>query len=94
MKQQTTHDGQLVFLKKIEGQIRGIQKMIAQRRYCVDIITQIHSIIGALYRVEDQIFKKHLDSCVANAMKEKSERQKQEKIDEIMELVARFRKTA
>lgn len=94
MKQQTTHDGELVFLKKIEGQIRGLQKMIEEGRYCVDIITQIHSCIGALYRVGDHIFKKHLDGCVVNALKGKSEKEKLAKIDEVMELVSRFRKAA
>lgn len=92
MKQFPSHQEQLQFLKKIEGQIRGIQKMIQENRYCVDIITQMHSIIGALYRVEGQIFKKHLDGCVAGALKGKSEREKQEKINEIMELISRFRK--
>ena len=94
MNKKTTHSEQLGFLKKIEGQVRGVQRMIEEGRYCVDIITQVHSAIGALYRVEDQIFKKHLDNCVANALKGSSERQKQEKINEIMELIARFRKTA
>lgn len=94
MVQRTTHEGQLTFLKKIEGQVRGIQKMIEEGRYCVDIITQVHSAIGALYRVEDNIFRKHLDTCVANALKGKSDKEKQAKIDEIMELIARFRKTA
>lgn len=92
MKQLTTHEEQLVFLKKIEGQIRGIQKMIQDKRYCVDIITQIHSIIGALYRVENEIFKKHIDGCVVYALKGKSESEKQKKINEIVELIARFRK--
>lgn len=94
MKQLTSHEEQLDFLKKIEGQIRGIQKMIEEKRYCVDIITQVHSIIGALYRVENQIFKKHLDGCVVHALKGKSEQQKQEKINEIMALIGRFRKVA
>lgn len=93
MKQQTTHDEQLAFLKKIEGQIRGIQKMIEEKRYCVDIITQIHSIIGALYRVEGEVFKKHLDGCVVSALRGKSEKEKQRKINEVMELISRFRKT-
>lgn len=92
MKQFPSHEEQLDFLKKVEGQVRGVQKMIEEKRYCVDIITQIHSIIGALHRVENQIFKKHLDGCVASALKGKSEREKQVKIDEIMELIARFRK--
>lgn len=94
MKRVTTHEEQLEYLNKIEGQIRGIQKMIQEKRYCVDIITQIHSIIGALYRVENEIFKKHLDGCVVNALKGKSETEKQKKINEIIELIARFRKVA
>ncbi|MCM8824204.1 MAG: metal-sensitive transcriptional regulator [Candidatus Omnitrophica bacterium] len=92
VKQLTTHEEQLVFLRKIEGQIRGVQKMIEEKRYCVDILTQIHSIIGALYRVENEIFKKHINSCVVHALKGKSEIEKQKKIDEIIELIQRFRK--
>lgn len=92
MKNHTTHEEQLVFLKKIEGQIRGIQKMIEDGRYCVDIITQIHSAIGAMYRVEDEVFKKHIDGCVVNALKGKSESEKQQKINEVVELISTFRK--
>lgn len=92
MKQLTTHEEQLQFLKKIEGQIRGIQKMIEEKRYCVDIITQIHSIIGALHRVENEIFRKHIDGCVINALKGKSETEKQKKIDEVIGLISKFRK--
>ena len=88
----TTHQEQLEFLKKIEGQIRGIQKMIEEKRYCVDIMIQIQSIIGALHRVENEIFKKHLEGCVVNAIKGKSEREKQQKIDEVVELVSKFKK--
>ncbi len=94
MKQPTTHQEQLEFLKKIEGQIRGIQKMIEDKRYCVDIITQIHSVIGALYRVENEIFKKHTQNCVVSAFKGKSEIDKQRKIDEIVTLISRFRNMA
>jgi DNA-binding FrmR family transcriptional regulator len=94
MEQMTTHEEQLEFLRKIEGQIRGIQKMIEQKRYCVDIMTQISSIIGALNRVENEIFKKHVDGCVINALKGKSEREKQQKIAEVVDLISRFRKTA
>lgn len=94
MIQKTTHEKQITYLKKIEGQVRGIQKMIEEKRYCMDIVTQIHSIIGALYRVENEIFKKHLDGCVVSALKGKSESEKQKKINEIVELISRFRKTA
>jgi DNA-binding FrmR family transcriptional regulator len=93
MAQLTTHQEQLVFLKRIEGQIRGVQKMIEDKRYCVDILTQLHSIIGAILRVEGKIFRKHLEGCVTHALKGKSEREKQIKIDEIIDLIAKFRKT-
>lgn len=90
----TTHEEQLEFLKKIEGQVRGIERMIDQKRYCVDIITQIHSIIGALYRVENQVFKKHIQGCVATTLRGASSSEKEKKINEIVELTARFRSAA
>lgn len=94
MGQKTVHQEQLPALKRIEGQVKGIQRMIDEKRYCVDIITQIHSIIGALYRVEDGIFRKHIDGCVVHALKGKSESEKEKKIGEIIKLISRFRKTS
>lgn len=92
MKQLTTHEEQLEFLKKIEGQIRGIQRMIESKRYCVDIITQIHSVVGALSRVENEVLKKHIDGCVINAIKGSSGLEKEKKLNELIELISRFRK--
>ena len=94
MKQTTTHEEQLDFLKKIEGQVRGIERMIDEKRYCVDIITQIHSIIGALYRVENEVFRKHVEGCVITALKGGSAAEKNKKIDEVVGLISRFRKAA
>jgi len=88
-----SHEKQLVYLKKIEGQVRGVQKMIKDRRYCVDILTQLHSIIGAISRVESGILRKHLEGCVAGALKGRSEIEKQKKIDEVIDLITKFRKT-
>jgi len=93
MKSYPSHSENIIALKRVEGQVRGIQKMIEENKYCVDIMTQIHSIIGALYRVENEVFKKHIDSCVVGALKGKSEAEKQKKIDEIVGLITRFRKT-
>ena len=92
MKQFPSHQEQLQFLKKIEGQIRGIQKMIEEKRYCVDILTQLSSIIGAILRVEEKIFQKHLETCVGSALKGKSEAERQKKIDEVLGLISRLRK--
>lgn len=93
IKQLTTHEEQLIFLRKIEGQVRGVQKMIKDNRYCVDILTQLHSIIGAILRIENEILRKHLEGCVTRALKGKSESEKQKKIEEIIDLITKFRKT-
>ncbi|MBI4698647.1 MAG: metal-sensitive transcriptional regulator [Nitrospirae bacterium] len=93
-KQITTHEKQLVFLRKIEGQIRGVQKMIDDNRYCVDILTQLHSVVGAILRVENEILRGHLEGCVAHALDGKSEHEKHNKIREIIDLISKFRKTA
>ncbi|NOZ69614.1 MAG: metal-sensitive transcriptional regulator [Deferribacteres bacterium] len=92
-RQLITHEEQLVSLKRIEGQIRGVQRMIEEKRYCVDILTQLHSIVGAVLRVEGKILRKHLEGCVTEALRGRSEAEKQKKIDEIMDLIVRFRKT-
>jgi DNA-binding FrmR family transcriptional regulator len=88
-----SHEDQLVALKRIEGQIQGVQKMIKERRYCVDILTQLHAIVGAILRVENKILRRHLEGCVTHALKGKSEAEKQEKIDEVIDLIMKFRKT-
>jgi DNA-binding FrmR family transcriptional regulator len=94
MEQITTHKEQLVSLKKIEGQIRGVQKMIEENRYCIDILTQLHSIVGAILGVEDKILRKHLEGCVASSLKGKSEMEREKKINEVFDLISRFRRIA
>lgn len=88
-----THEEQLVFLNRIEGQIRGVHKMVEEGRYCVDILTQLHSVIGAIQRVESNILKKHLESCFTHAVKGSSEVERNKKIGEMIDLITRFRKT-
>lgn len=92
MIKHTGHHEQLVALKRIEGQVRGVRKMIEERRYCVDILTQLSSAGGALLRVQDRILQGHLRGCVKNAIKSRSEREMQKKIDEIFLLIKQFRK--
>ena len=79
-------------LRRIEGQIRGIQKMVEQDRYCVDILTQTSAVIAALHGVEDLVMENHLNTCVADAMKSDDPNQKAEKIDEMMTVISKFRK--
>ena len=56
-------------LKKIEGQIRGIQKMIEKERYCIDIINQVTAAQRALDQVGLRVMKRHIESCVTDAIK-------------------------
>jgi DNA-binding FrmR family transcriptional regulator len=85
------HKDNLVALRRVEGQIRGVQKMIQERKYCIDILNQIQAVKGALARIEDSILKKHLESCVAEAIKGACEKEKQQKMDEVLKLIHRVR---
>lgn len=80
-------------LKRIEGQVRGLQKMIDEDRYCIDILTQTASVVAALHGVEDNVMEQHLNTCVTDAIRSGDPEQKQEKIVEIMSVLSRFRKT-
>lgn len=82
---------QVIALNRIEGQIGGIKNMIENGEYCVDVITQLHAVIGAILRVEDKVLDRHLGTCVNEAFKGKTERTKQKKIDEILILLKRIR---
>ena len=59
-------------LKVIEGQVRGLQKMVTEDKYCVDIITQTSAIRNSLSSVEEKMLESHLDTCVATQMKGKN----------------------
>ena len=85
-------DSQLARLSRIEGQVRGIKKMIEEERYCVDVLLQLRSAINALCKVQDNIFHHHLETCVHDSLSEGSKRDKEQKIHEILELIDRFRK--
>ncbi len=74
-------------LRKVEGQIRGIQKMVEQDRYCVDILNQISAAKAALDRVGLIILEDHTRGCVAEAMKTEDEARK---IDELMLVIKKF----
>jgi DNA-binding FrmR family transcriptional regulator len=92
MKKNPSHQSCMVALKRIEGQVRGVQGMIEDRKYCIDILNQIHAIKGALGRVEEKILEKHLQHCVAEAVRGSSEKKKQQKLGEILKLIQQTRK--
>jgi len=61
-------------LKRTEGQIRGLQKMVEEEKYCIDIITQTSAIRSALKSVEDILLEGHLSSCVVDQIKSGKEK--------------------
>lgn len=92
MAHKTTHGENLMALKRVEGQVKGLQKMIEKKAYCIDIANQVHACIGALYRVSEKILVKHMEHCVVDALRGRSEKSKREKIDEIMKAVMKIHK--
>ncbi len=91
-EQFTTHQEEIVPLKRIEGQIRGIQKMIEEKRYCIDILTQLSSVVGAIKHVEENILNRHLRGCVRGSFLKGSRDDKEAKINEVIEALQNFRK--
>lgn len=87
-----SHSENIIALKRVEGQVRGIQKMIAENKYCVDILNQIQAVMCALARVEDKILEKHFENCVSAAMQGKSATDKKGKLAEVLQLIRKFRK--
>jgi CsoR family transcriptional regulator, copper-sensing transcriptional repressor len=67
---QRESDALLVRLRRMEGQVRGVQKMIEEGRYCVDIVTQLQAISAAADKVAEQVLEGHIRGCVADAIKE------------------------
>ena len=76
----------LTRLRRIEGQVRGLQTMVEQDRYCADILTQISSVHEALRGVARELMRNHLKHCAASAIREGAERA-DEMYDELIELM-------
>ncbi|MEF8795238.1 MAG: metal-sensitive transcriptional regulator [Salinivenus sp.] len=74
-------------LSRIEGQVRGLQRMVEEDRYCGDILDQIHSVQQALKSVGREIARNHLETCVTDALRSGDEEAAQETYDEIMGLL-------
>ncbi|MHC4308917.1 MAG: metal-sensitive transcriptional regulator [Planctomycetota bacterium] len=87
-----SHVDNLVALRRIEGQVRGVQRMIEERKYCIDILNQIYAVKGALGRVEERILERHFRNCVTEAVTGSSEKEKQQKMDEIFKLIHQTRR--
>jgi DNA-binding FrmR family transcriptional regulator len=79
-------------LRRIEGQIGGIRKMIEEDRYCIEILTQTSAVVSALRGVEDLVMQNHLNTCVVDAIKSEDESEQRQKLDEVMDVIGKFRR--
>ena len=74
-------------LRRIEGQVRGIARMVEERRYCIDVIQQLTAVRRALDEVSLKVMKGHINSCVSDSIRR---RDGAKKIDELMQTIHRF----
>ena len=80
----------LTRLARIEGQVRGVARMIESRSYCIDVLNQIQAVKAALKKVEQQILKDHAAHCVARSIKAGDPKDQAEKFGELVELFGRY----
>jgi len=86
------HDPKLVSrLSRIEGQVRGISKMVTDGRYCIDILTQLQAVRAALGKVESAILQDHLGKCIEGAIISGNADDQRAKANELIRLLERAR---
>lgn len=79
-------------LNRIEGQVRGVAKMLEQDRYCIDILHQVQAVKSALAKAENEILKNHAACCVAQAIASGDSAEQQTKFNELIELFERVKR--
>jgi CsoR family transcriptional regulator, copper-sensing transcriptional repressor len=76
-------------LNRIEGQVRGIVRMVEEDRYCIDVVTQISAVRAALRRAEEEILRDHVSHCVEHAIASGNKSEQRKKISEIIDVLGR-----
>ena len=87
--QDCSKDALLKRLNRIEGQVRGISKMVDENRYCIDVITQISAVQAALRRVEEVVLNDHVSHCVEHAIASGNKVEQRKKVAELMDVLVR-----
>jgi CsoR family transcriptional regulator, copper-sensing transcriptional repressor len=82
----------LTRLSRIEGQVRGLARMVETERYCIDIVTQIAAVRAALARVEQDILRDHIAHCVEHAITSGNAAEQRRKVAELMQVLDRSRR--
>jgi DNA-binding FrmR family transcriptional regulator len=80
----------LTRLKRIEGQVGGLRRMVEEDRYCVDLLTQINAVRAALHKVEEQVLRDHVSHCVAGAFTSGDVVEQRHKVEELIDTIARM----
>jgi CsoR family transcriptional regulator, copper-sensing transcriptional repressor len=76
-------------LNRIEGQVRGLARMVEEERYCIDIVTQISAVRAALRRVEEEVLRDHVAHCVEHAIASGNRGEQRRKVAELMDVLSR-----
>lgn len=79
-------------LNRIEGQVRGLSRMLEDDRYCIDVLTQIQAVKAALKRAEEEVLKDHADHCIHDAIESGDPEKQKQKFDELITLMGKFGK--
>ena len=82
-------DSALKRLLRIEGQVRGLIRMVENDRYCIDVVTQISAARAALRKVEEEVLRDHVGHCVKNAISSGNKAAQRRKVAELMEVLGR-----
>jgi DNA-binding FrmR family transcriptional regulator len=77
-------------LKRIEGQVRGVLRMVEHDRYCVDVLTQVSAVRAALHKVEELILRDHVSNCVAGAFVSGNPVEQRHKVEELVDTIGRM----
>jgi DNA-binding FrmR family transcriptional regulator len=80
----------LARLRRVEGQVAGIQRMVDDEKYCVDVLLQVRAAQAALGKIGQMILASHIECCVAEAFESGTERERHRKIDELVEVFGRY----
>ncbi len=86
----TTSTAVAARLKRIEGQVGGLLRMVEQDRYCVDVLTQIAAVRAALHKVEEQVLRDHVAHCVADAFAAGDVTDQRQKVEELVGAIGRM----
>ena len=76
-------------LSRIEGQVRGVARMVEDDRYCIDIVTQISAVRAALRRLEEEVLRDHVAHCVNQAIASGDQTEQRRKVSELMDVLSR-----